>query len=172
MSKCSVPGRLTRVLKWEPIKRSKLAYRLLILRTKTSDVMYQRFTYGRRKPAGSRTGCYRTARGKFFGQEKKFSDWAERRIRYQNRREPAARTSLQDRVQKAVKVRIIGRAKTYDGRLIRVEAKASREIYHPALTAMAGGPIGVRQTDVPDKKSDSHELAEAHFMATARHRGL
>jgi putative peptide zinc metalloprotease protein len=78
--------------------------------------------------------------------------------------EPHFRTAL----QKAVKVHIMGRAKTYDGRLIRVEAKASREIYHPALTAMAGGPVAVRQTDVPEKKSDSHELAEPHFMATAR----
>jgi putative peptide zinc metalloprotease protein len=77
--------------------------------------------------------------------------------------EPHFRTAL----QKAVKAHIVGRAKTYDGRLVRVEAKASREIYHPALTAMAGGPVAVRQTEVPDKRSDSHELAEAHFMATA-----
>jgi putative peptide zinc metalloprotease protein len=78
--------------------------------------------------------------------------------------EPHFRTAL----QKEVIVRVVGRPKLYRGRLVRVEAKANREIYHPALTALAGGPLAVRQTDAPDPKNDSHELAEPHFMATAR----
>lgn len=92
------------------------------------------------------------------------SDGYDIKIAVSQPQEPHFRNALQE----AVAVRVVGRSKSYHGRLIRVEAKASREIYHPALTALAGGSLGVRQTDVPDKKNDSHELADPHFMATVR----
>ena len=64
-----------------------------------------------------------------------------------------------------VRVRIEG-GETLDAQLTRVEARATRELIHPALTALAGGPLPLRRAEDDDKKNP-YELAEPHFVALA-----
>jgi len=65
-----------------------------------------------------------------------------------------------------VSVRIDGSSGTLDAFLTRVEARATRELIHPALTALAGGPLPLRRAEEAEK-SDPYELAEPHFVALA-----
>jgi putative peptide zinc metalloprotease protein len=80
-------------------------------------------------------------------------------------------------VGRSVQVRIGGRGEVVPGQLVRVEARAARDIEHPALTAIGGGPLALRRKDQApaasqrDQGEDSelqyYELAEPHFIATA-----
>jgi putative peptide zinc metalloprotease protein len=75
-----------------------------------------------------------------------------------------------------MKVRLTGRGEVLAGELTRVEARATREPPHPALTAMAGGPLALRrseETDADARRAPAFELAEPHFTAVVRlaHRG-
>ncbi len=65
-----------------------------------------------------------------------------------------------------VRVRIEGRAGTLEATLTRVEARATRDLIHPALTALAGGPLPLRRAEDADQKKP-YELAEPHFVALA-----
>ncbi len=72
-----------------------------------------------------------------------------------------------------VRVRIEGRGQTFDATLTSVEARATRDLIHPALTATAAGPLAVRRSEDPTPESvrentPSFELAEPHFVALAR----
>ncbi len=68
-------------------------------------------------------------------------------------------------------IRIEGRGTVLTGKLIRVEARATRELIEPALTAIAGGPIALRRAEDSEADDPRHrveyELAEPHFSATA-----
>ena len=70
-------------------------------------------------------------------------------------------------------VRIEGRAQTFEATLTSVEARATRDLIHPALTAAAAGPLALRRAEdaPPDsarENSPGFELAEPHFVALAR----
>ena len=70
-------------------------------------------------------------------------------------------------------VRIEGRAQTFDATLTSVEARATRDLIHPALTAAAAGPLALRRAEdaTPEsarENSPGFELAEPHFVALAR----
>ncbi|HEY3900128.1 MAG TPA: HlyD family efflux transporter periplasmic adaptor subunit [Chthoniobacter sp.] len=74
-----------------------------------------------------------------------------------------------------LEIRIAGRGITLPGKLTRLEAHATRDLIHPALTALADGPLPLRKiesTSAPESHSanDSfkdYELAEPHFVAIA-----
>lgn len=75
-----------------------------------------------------------------------------------------------------MKVRLTGRGEVLAGELTRVEARATREPPHPALTAMAGGPLALRRSEEAGAeagRAPAFELAEPHFTAVVRlaHRG-
>jgi putative peptide zinc metalloprotease protein len=65
-----------------------------------------------------------------------------------------------------VHVRVNGRAATGGATLTNLEARASREVRHPELTALAGGALALRAGS--DPKAARYELAEPYFEATAR----
>lgn len=67
-----------------------------------------------------------------------------------------------------VRVRVDGRNVTLGGTLTRMEARAGREIVLPALTALAGGPLGVRRVEQTRSGEPSYELMDACFLATVR----
>lgn len=76
-----------------------------------------------------------------------------------------------------VEVRVEGDGRVLTGRVSQVGAGASREPPHPALTALAGGPLSLRrQAGEEDRKSSSgaenYELAEPCFLAVVRVDGL
>jgi biotin carboxyl carrier protein len=71
-------------------------------------------------------------------------------------------------VGESLSVRIAGRATVLNGQLTRVEARATQEPVHPALTALAGGPLAVRRSeDAPSEPSRpaDYELAQPYFTA-------
>ena len=84
--------------------------------------------------------------------------------------EPHLRAAL----NQPLRVRIEGRGAVLDATLQRVEARATRELIHPALTALAGGPLALRRNEEPaahrgsDPEATDYELAEPHFNAIAR----
>lgn len=73
-----------------------------------------------------------------------------------------------------MKVRLSGRGEVFAGELSRVEARATRELPHPALTAMAGGPLALRRNEeaptptAESSRAPAYELAEPHFTAIVR----
>ncbi len=76
-------------------------------------------------------------------------------------------------VGQPVRVLIEGLAPTFDATLTRMESRATRDLIHPALTAVAGGPLALRRAEqpAPDSARESGgglELAEPHFVALAR----
>jgi putative peptide zinc metalloprotease protein len=76
-------------------------------------------------------------------------------------------------VGQPVQVWIEGRAERFAATLSRVESRATRDLIHPALTAVAGGPLALRRAEetAADSSRDSAEgleLAEPHFVALAR----
>jgi putative peptide zinc metalloprotease protein len=84
----------------------------------------------------------------------------------------ADESHLRAAVNQAVRVRIAGRDEVCDGTLLRIEARATREIIHPALTALAGGPLALRQNeeairDDGQNRKPAYELAEPQFCAMA-----
>jgi putative peptide zinc metalloprotease protein len=82
--------------------------------------------------------------------------------------------SFRDSLNHEADVRIEGRGATGRATLIRMEARATREVTEPALTALAGGPLALRRAAAPESAkrdselADGYELAEPHFTATAR----
>ena len=74
-------------------------------------------------------------------------------------------------VGESLSVRIVGRAAVLNGRLTRVEARATQAPAHPALTALAGGPLPVRRSEdaptEPTRPAD-YELAQPYFTAIVR----
>lgn len=76
-------------------------------------------------------------------------------------------------IGKPVRVLVEGRTQTFDATLTRLESRATRDLIHPALTAVAGGPLALRHAEEPPPESASEatagfELAEPHFVALAR----
>ena len=72
-------------------------------------------------------------------------------------------------IGESVRVRIDGEDRTFDASLTRVESRATRDLIHPALTALAGGPLAVRRTDERSEDGrEACELVEPHFVAMAR----
>ncbi len=68
-----------------------------------------------------------------------------------------------------LRVRIEGRGESFAAEFVRLEARATRELIDPALTALSGGPLALRRSDDPAaKRGAEYELAEPHFVATAR----
>ena len=67
-----------------------------------------------------------------------------------------------------LRVRIEGRG-VFDAEFVRLESRATRDLIDPALTALAGGPLALRRSDDPAaRRGAEYELAEPHFVATAR----
>jgi putative peptide zinc metalloprotease protein len=91
----------------------------------------------------------------------------EVKVAVSERDEPHFRGAL----DQPVSVRIAGRG-TLSGQLTRVEARATREPVHPALTALAGGPLAVRRAeDGPpgeSRQAPAFELADPYFTAIVR----
>lgn len=82
-------------------------------------------------------------------------------------------SSFRDALGKEAEVRVDGRGAAGRATLIRMEARATREVTEPALTALAGGPLVLRRAEEqPAKREpgapDGYELAEPHFTATVR----
>jgi putative peptide zinc metalloprotease protein len=82
---------------------------------------------------------------------------------------------FRDSLGQEAEVRVDGRGPAGRATLIRMEARATREITEPALTAIAGGPLALRRAAEPEtakressSTTDGYELAEPHFTATAR----
>ncbi len=96
------------------------------------------------------------------------ADGSEVKIAVSEEQEPHFRTV----VAQPVRVRIAGRGDDFPATLTRVEARASRNLVHPALTALAGGPLALRRTDSEstddEKQNAQFELARPHFTAVAR----
>ena len=95
------------------------------------------------------------------------ADGSEVKIAVSEEQEPHFRTA----VEKPVRVRIVGRGGDFPAVLTRVEARASRGLVHPALTAVAGGPLALRRAEgesagEQDRKAQ-FELARPHFTAIA-----
>ena len=68
-----------------------------------------------------------------------------------------------------LRARIAGRGKVADAEFVRLEPRATRELIDPALTALAGGPLALRRNDDPAaRRGAEYELAEPHYVATAR----
>jgi putative peptide zinc metalloprotease protein len=68
-------------------------------------------------------------------------------------------------------VRVEGMGAVFAATLTRVEARATRELIDPALTALAGGPLALRRVEEAPShgnRSGEYELAEPHFVAIAR----
>ncbi len=96
------------------------------------------------------------------------ADGSEVKIAVSEEQEPHFRAA----VEQPMKVRIAGRSGVFPAVLARVEARGSRALVHPALTALAGGPLDLRRTDAEAhddaSRGDQYELARPHFTAVAR----
>ncbi len=95
-------------------------------------------------------------------------DGSEVKIAVSEEQEPHFRTA----VAQPVRVRVAGRGGDFPATLTRVEARASRSLVHPALTAVAGGPLALRRAEAEsgadEKQTAQFELARPHFIAVAR----
>ena len=96
------------------------------------------------------------------------ADGSEVKIAVSEEQEPHFRNA----VEQPVRVRIAGRSGDFPATLTRVEARASRSLGHPALTALAGGPLALRRADSEspgdENQTAQFELARPHFTAVAR----
>ena len=96
------------------------------------------------------------------------ADGSEVKIAVSEEQEPHFRNA----VEQPVRVRIAGRGGDFPATLTRVEARASRSLVHPALTAVAGGPLALRRPESEsagdEKPTAQFELARPHFTAVAR----
>jgi len=111
--------------------------------------------------------------GVFFrsGEEVlRFGQAAEREVKVavSERDEPHFRVSL----DQPLSVRIAGRGTALSGQLARVEARATRDPVHPALTALAGGPLAMRRAEEAapgdSRQAPAYELADPYFTAIVR----
>ncbi len=92
------------------------------------------------------------------------ADGSEVKVAVSERDAPHFRAAL----DQTLRVRIEGRGAVLKGRLTRVEARATREPVHAALTALAGGPLALRRAAEGTASGDAqptYELAEPHFTA-------
>ncbi len=92
------------------------------------------------------------------------ADVSEIKIAVSERDEPQFRAALGE----PVRARIAGRGGALPGALTRVEARASRVLFHTALTAQAGGPLPLRPPEEgrdQNSQAPAYELAEPHFTA-------
>lgn len=96
------------------------------------------------------------------------ADGCEVKIAVSEEQEPHFRKA----VAQPVRIRIEGRSGDFPATLTRVEARASRALVHPALTAVAGGPLALRrseaESDRTEKDGAQFELARPHFTAVAK----
>ena len=93
------------------------------------------------------------------------ADGSEVKIALTQEAEPHFRAA----VGRALRVRVEGRG-VLDATLTRVESRATREIIHPALTALTGGPLALRRSEEPADRASAeagYELAEPHYVAIA-----
>jgi putative peptide zinc metalloprotease protein len=76
--------------------------------------------------------------------------------------------AFRGKIDQTCEVRLSARETMASGLVARVEARATRTPAHPALTAVAGGPLPMRRSDEPAQGSqaETYELAEPHFSAT------
>ena len=99
---------------------------------------------------------------------------ADLKIAVSERAEPSFRGA----VGQPLRVHVEGRGgRSLNATLTRMDARASREIAWPALTAQAGGPVALRRTEEDESDRETagkpeYQLAEPHFTATARIDGL
>jgi putative peptide zinc metalloprotease protein len=96
------------------------------------------------------------------------SDSCDVKIALSQEAEPHFRAA----VGRTVRVLVEGSVQARDAILTSVESRATRELIHPALTALAGGPLSLRRADEPPSNSTREsapgfELAEPHFVALA-----
>jgi putative peptide zinc metalloprotease protein len=93
---------------------------------------------------------------------------SEAKVAVSERDEPHFRAAL----DQPLRVRLAGRGTVLSGQLTRVEARASREPVHPALTASAGGPLALRRADEEpadsSRRAPAYELADPYFTAIVR----
>ena len=96
------------------------------------------------------------------------ADGSDVRIAVSEQDEPHFRTAL----NQPLGVRVGGRGTAFAGQLMRVEARATRDLIHPALTALAGGPLALRRAEESaageTKDAPAMELADPHFTAIVR----
>ncbi|MEA3207023.1 MAG: putative peptide zinc metalloprotease protein [Chthoniobacter sp.] len=96
------------------------------------------------------------------------ADASEVKVAVSERDEPYFRAAL----GQPLSVRVAGRGTTLPGALARVEARATRELIHPALSALANGPLPVRRSEdapgPPSAQTPAYELAEPYFTAIVR----
>lgn len=78
---------------------------------------------------------------------------------------------LRGAVHGPVRVKVAGRGGVLHGTLTRMEARASREVALPPLTALAGGPLPVRRAENERPGEAGYELLDPHFLATVRLEG-
>ena len=69
-------------------------------------------------------------------------------------------------IGRSVAVRIEGRGAELSATLKSFAGEASRTLPHPALTALADGPLPVRRGESAAQDSAKYELADPHFTAT------
>ena len=73
---------------------------------------------------------------------------------------------------RSVRVRVEGRGGSLPASLAQLESRATRELRHPELTALADGPLALRRaedrTAADDARTPPYELAEPQFEATIR----
>lgn len=125
-----------------------------------------------RAPFAGRVSNYRLGhlQGAFFRAGDEMlrigrADGSEVKIAVSERDEPHFRTAVGNQVQ----IRVSGRGATFTGHLARLEARATRDLPHPALTASADGPLPLRPTESKGQSDNkpAYELVDPHFTAVA-----
>jgi putative peptide zinc metalloprotease protein len=93
------------------------------------------------------------------------ADGSELKVAVSERDEPQFRAAL----GQSVRARLAGRGTALPGTLTRVEARATREVIHPALTALAGGPLALRRVEDGERgdrqQGSNYEMADPYFTA-------
>jgi len=122
------------------------------------------------RPLGTRSGAFFAAGDEIVRLGRAAE--CEVKVAVSERDAPHFRAAL----SQPMAVRLTGRGEVLSGELTRVEARATREPPHPALTALAGGPLALRRSEegaAEARRTPAYELAEPHFTAVVRlaHRG-
>ena len=86
-----------------------------------------------------------------------------------------AEPHFRDSIAQSLRVRVEGMGVDFPAQLTRVEARATRELIDPALTALGGGPLALRRAEEDSASTPlagappaEYELAAPHFVAFAR----